>query len=334
MTQPTLLVLGGTQWLGREIAAQALQRGYDVTCLARGEAGAVPTGATLLRADRSEFGAYDQAAARSYDFAVEVSREPKFVSEAVRALSSSVGHWTYVSTVSVYAESAEPNTEASPRVAGLAWDAMEGDEYAAAKVACEDATLDVRAGNAFLPRPGIIGGPGDVTDRLTYWLNRSALAGDGPLLVPDASATPVQVIDVRDLVAWILDAAAAGVIGPVNAVSPSFSSGEMIAAARHASEHTGELVAASSAFLLEHGVRQGGGAGSLPLWVARQPGVVGFGEHGWARYAETGGACRPLEETVADLMAQERERGIGRRLVSEITRERELELIADLRGDH
>ena len=166
MTQPTLLVLGGTQWLGREIAAQALQRGYDVTCLARGESGAIPAGATLLRADRSEFGAYDEAAARSYDFAVEVSREPKFVSEAVRALSTSVGHWTYVSTVSVYAESAEPNTENSPRVAGLAWDVMEGDEYAAAKVACEDATLRRARGQRF---------------RATPWHHRRPWRRDGPL---------------------------------------------------------------------------------------------------------------------------------------------------------
>ena len=141
MTSPTLLILGGTQWLGREIARQALERGYEVTCLARGESGSVPDGAELVRADRSEFGAYDEVAARTYDFAIEVSWEPRFVSEAVHALARVVNHWTYLSTVAVYAESSEPNSEDSRRVEGLAWDDMAERRYAAAKVACEDVTL-------------------------------------------------------------------------------------------------------------------------------------------------------------------------------------------------
>ena len=331
MTNSTLLVLGGTQWLGREVAAQAIARGYDVTCVARGESGAVPAGAELLRTDRSQANAYGQLAGRRFDFAVEVSWEPRFVAEAVAALADHVGHWTYVSTISVYDESAPPNTESSPRVEGIGWDEMADNRYSAAKVACEDATLAAR--DAFIPRPGIIGGPGDVSDRLTYWPNRAALAGDGPLLVPDASAGFVQVIDVRDLAAWMLDAAQAGVTGPANAVSPTYSIAQVVEAARVAAGHTGEMVPVSSEFLLEHGVRQSGGAGSLPLWTARKPGLVGMGEHSWERYAHTGGTWRTLEQTVADVMVQERERGIGRPLVSEITRDRELELIAAARGE-
>ena len=331
MARPTLLILGGTQWLGREIGAQAISRGYEVTCVARGEAGAAPAGAEFIRADRSKPRAYDALDARNFDFAVDVSWEPRFVTEAVTHLADRVGHWTYVSTCSVYAESSLPNTESSPRVDGLGWHEMGEDKYAAAKVACEDSTLAAREGDAFIPRPGIIGGPGDVSDRLTYWPNRAALAGDGPLLVPDASATPAQVIDVRDLVAWLLDAAEAGITGPANAVSPSYAMDEVVQTARLAAGHTGETVPVSSEFLLKHGIRQGGGAGSLPLWIARAPGVVGMGEHSWERYAQTGGTWRPLAQTIADLMVQERERGIGRLLVSEITRQRELELIAAAR---
>ena len=105
----------------------------------------------------------------------------------------------------------------------------------------------------FLPRPGIIGGPGDVTDRLTYWPNRAAFAGDGPLLAPDATAGPAQVIDVRDLAAWVLDASAAGVTGAVNAVSPTYAMAEIVATARESADHTGELVEVSSDFLLSTG---------------------------------------------------------------------------------
>ena len=79
-------------------------------------------------------------------------------------------------------------------------------------------------------------------------------------------------------------------------------------------------------------MRESGGPGSLPLWHAAHPSVIGMGEHSWARYEATGGTCRPLADTVADVLAQERQLGIGRELVSELTRDAELALIAAARG--
>ncbi|WNM24328.1 reductase [Demequina capsici] len=324
----SLLILGGTAWLGAEIARQAVARGWDVTCLARGTSGVAPAGATLVPVDRSSPGAYDAVAGRRFDAVVEVSWQPRFVQEALVALAGATDHWTYVSSVSVYAAVRAENTEDSPRQPALDPRAdATGADYAQAKVACEDLTLALRP-QALIARPGLIVGPGDPSDRFGYWPARAALAGEGPLLVPK-DAAPTQSLDVRDLAAWILDAGAAGVVGPVNAVGEQIPLADVVALAREVAGHTGEVREATTPWLAIHRVVGWSGPRALPLWVAAGP-FPPMGTHASARYRDSGGAWRPQAETMRDVLAWERGLGVDRERATGLSRDAELELIGQL----
>ena len=133
-----ILVLGGTSWLGGEVARVALDRDHTVTCLARGESGQAPPGATFVRADRGEETAYDRVRDQDWDGIVDVSWQPGFVRRAISALGGRTRRWVYVSSCSVYA--AHDTIGADESAALLP--ALEGDEatmetYGEAKVACE-----------------------------------------------------------------------------------------------------------------------------------------------------------------------------------------------------
>ncbi len=325
----SLLILGGTAWLGSEVARQAVARGWEVTCLARGRSGVVPAGATLVEGDRAHAGAYDALAGRRFDAAIEVSWQPRFVQEALAALGDAVDHWTYVSSVSVYSADRAPNTEASPRMEALHHEVDATHEhYAQAKVACEDLTTKARGGDALVARPGLVAGPGDPTDRFGYWPARAALAGDGPILVPAAGA-PTQAIDVRDLVAWMLDAGQSGVTGPVNAVGEQVPFAQMIETARTVAGHSGEELGATTPWLAMRRVGSWAGPSALPMWIPAGK-FPPIGAHSSDRYLATGGSWRPLEETMRDVLAWEKGLGLDRPRKAGLTREAELDLIAQL----
>src|SRR6476469_5226975 len=210
-----ILVLGGTAFLSREVAARAVERGHEVVCAARGESGSVPDGARLVRWDRTEQPPAELVALNP-DAVVDVARLPSHVRRAVAAFPDA--HCSFVSTCNVYAdEGTAGGTAESPLKEPITDDvdpASSSEAYGAMKVACEQV---VRQGAraAFVARPGLIVGPHDPSGRFAYWPAHAAAAAEdgGPLLVPGEPDDMVQVIDVRDLADWIVGAAEAGLTG-------------------------------------------------------------------------------------------------------------------------
>ncbi|WP_296667333.1 NAD-dependent epimerase/dehydratase family protein [Demequina sp.] len=325
---PSLLILGGTAWLGRETAREALARGWQVTCLARGTSGAVAPGAMLVTADRDRPGAYDAVSDTRWDAVVEVSWQPRQVREAAQAIAAD--RWVYVSSVAAYAPTRETIAEDAPLREPVEPDAVvDGTRYDAAKVRCE---LDTRASHpdALLVRAGVIVGPGDPTERFAYWPRRAADAGDHAMIEPGGPMHPLQVVDVRDLVAWLVSAIEGGVTGAVNAVGPPMRFKDMVWLARATAVSTGARVEAPPDRLADLDIRPWKGPRSLPLWHPDDGSGARTGYHSDARFLETGATLRPLRETMRDVLAEEIELGVDREGPSGLTREEELAALEEL----
>jgi 2'-hydroxyisoflavone reductase len=318
-----ILVLGGTAWLGQTVVREALAAGHAVSCVARGASGAVPEGAKLVVCDRDAADGLDRIAAPSvsstdalvWDLVLDLTRQPGQARRAVQRLGPLARHWVYVSSVSVLADTSTPDQdESAVTVEPLVNDVAEAADYAAAKRACELAVMEgLGPSRCLIARAGLIGGPGDHTGRTGYWPLRFArpATADGAVLVPDAAKLPVQVIDVRDLAAWLLVAGTAGVAGIFNACGNSVPLGEHLRiacevgrAAGLAGAAPGHAVPASPDWLVEQGVRPWSGVKSLPLWVPR-PAYDGFGGHRNVAAQAAGLRLRSLRDTLADTLAWE-----------------------------
>lgn len=309
-----VLVLGGTAWLGGELARQAQGAGHEVVCLARGESGAAPQGVRHVVADRRDPGAYRDVASREWDLVVDVSWQPGLVRGALDALSGRATAWAYVSSCSVYADQSRPLArEDAALLPPLEAEEASREQYGEAKAACEALVSASRGDRALVVRSGLITGYGDPTDRFGYWVARFALAREhgGPVLVPANTALPAQSVNVQDLAAWMLTAGLRGTTGAFNASGPVLDLGAALAAARDAAGFDGEVVAVPDAFLVEQRVEEYMGPRSLPLWIV-DPAFAGFSARDTSKAAAAGLRHRPLSETAADALRWERELGLRR----------------------
>lgn len=321
-----ILILGGTAWLGRELARQAVAAGHDVTVLARGESGSPPDGVRWVVADRRDPQAYDGVLA-GWDSVIEVSWQPGFVRRALAALAGRALHWTYVSSISVYRPTeAIVLDETAELVPPTALVEAAREQYSAAKVACEQISARFAGERLLIARAGLIGGPGDHTGRTGYWVARAVRAPRMPILVPASPDQPTQVVDVRDLAGWLLTSANRRTVGTFDAVGPELRLVEWIRLSREVGGHRGPVVFAGPGWLLAQGVAPWAGQESLPLWV---PGSDRIARSG-AAAGTSGLRHRPRVDLLTDLLAWERGQGLDRPRSAGLSTRREQELLAAL----
>ena len=317
-TSPTsarVLVLGGTSWLGGEVARAALALGHEVTCLARGESGTVPDGARLVRGDRrTPTGYAGLPAERQWDLVVDLTRQPGQARGALAALSEHATRWVLVSSCSVYADHSVPGAGLdTPLLAPFEGEESGPEQYGEAKVACEAAVTAYRGGAALVARSGLIAGRGDLSDRFGYWAGRFALAQQdgGPVLVPETIDQPAQVVDVADLATWLVRAGLGGPTGVVDACGARRTLREVIDAASQVARFTGEVVPVPDDALVAAGVEEFMGPRSLALWM-RDPQWRGFGARDPASALAAGLVSRDLVDTTRSALGWERELGLAR----------------------
>jgi 2'-hydroxyisoflavone reductase len=222
-----LLVLGGTGFLGPHQVEYALARGHRVTMFNRGRSGAGMYGDRVEalignRDAKIDAGLSALAGTRRWDAVIDNSGYlPRHVRDSANLLKGRVGRYVFVSTLSVYdAAAGELIDEASPlsKSPDPPTEEMSWANYGPLKADCDRAVREIQGDAATVVRPGFIVGPGDDTDRFTYWVDRLSRGGD--VLAPPEPSRALQWVDVRDLSPWIVDLAERDRSGVYNAVGP------------------------------------------------------------------------------------------------------------------
>ncbi|MEV2278419.1 NAD-dependent epimerase/dehydratase family protein [Nocardiopsis sp. NPDC049922] len=292
-----LLMLGGTEFVGRSVVEEALGRGWDVTVFHRGRHPA-PAGVADLRGDRTETGGLAALETGEWDAVVDTwTGAPSAVAAAARLLDGRVGRYAYVSSRSVYAYPAAAGLDEDGPVVEGSPDDDDASDYARAKRGGELAAEAVFGDRALFARAGLILGPHENVGRLPWWLGR--IARGGRVLAPGPRDLPLQYVDGRDLAVWTLDAVESGLGGPYNLVSPPghTTMGALLEACAAATGADAELVWTDPRRILDAGVQPWT---DLPIWLPRGELYDTLHRGDVSRALATGLRCRPVGETVAD----------------------------------
>jgi 2'-hydroxyisoflavone reductase len=336
-----ILILGGTGFIGPNQVRYALARGHEVTIFNRGrQKEAWPGPVEELLGDRNT-GDLKSLQGRTWDVCIDnPTTLPFWVRDAAKVLKGKVKQYLFVSTISVYAANDAPADETAALAAYKGADAMAETQATVAKnpglygqlKAISEAEARHQFGEAAttIVRPGLIVGPGDETDRFSYWPVRLANPGGrwGPqVLAPGDGTDPVQFIDARDLAEWIVRLAESGTAGTFNATGKpiamkAFLGG--VAAGVHAQP---KITWVSTRFLEDHKVNAWS---DQPVWVPGQGETAGFHHRSIARALKAGLTFRPLPLTAGDTLAWFEKQPPERqaKLRSGLTPERETALLA------
>lgn len=322
-----LLILGGTGFLGPALVEAARARGHSVTLFNRGKTrpGLFPD-VEKLRGDRD--GKLDALRGKTWDAVIDTSGYvPRIVKMSAELLAPSVGRYLFVSSISVYREDLKTGAGEDAPVQELADPKTEDvrANYGALKAACERAAEAALPGRVAVIRPGLIVGPGDPTDRFTYWPVRLDEGGD--VLAPGDGSDPVQVIDVRDLGTWMVTLAERGEKGTYNAVGPAerLTWRPMLEGMKSAIGPQATLHWVPAKFLAEQKVAPWS---DLPAFMPAAEG--GLGALSNARAIAQGLRFRPVPDTARDTLAWWKAEPADRRAKPRagLSAEREREVLA------
>lgn len=334
-----ILILGGTGFTGPFQVEHALARGHRVTLFNRGRRPAPewPGEVEQLHGDR-DTGDLSALDGREWDVCIDnPTTLPFWVRDAGRALRGRVGHYLFVSSVSVYADGSRPGIDEESALARYAGaDPMAetqetlmadvGGLFGPLKTASEAEARRQFGERVSIVRPGYIVGPRDATDRFTYWPLR--VAGGGEMLVPGDGRDPVQIIDGRDLGEWMVRLAETGAYGTFNAVGPDYRlSTDAMVHGIHAV--TGGRVRFTHVPVDFLAAQEVGFGSELPVWFPQEHAFGGYGQVSNARAVAAGLGFRPLATTVADLLAWYRSLPAERQAAQQagMSREREAQLL-------
>lgn len=324
-----LLVLGGTSFLGRHLLGMGLVRGHRVTYFHRGKTNpGLFSSAEAVHGDRKQgFAALE---GRRFDALIDTCGYlPRDVRASVDAFGDRIGHYAFVSTISVYPTEAWPAvTEASPTIPceDPGAESVTPETYGPLKAACDELVLSSLPGRSIVVRPGLIVGPHDPTDRFTYWVRRMARGGE--VLAPLPEERRVSWIDARDLAAFLLDACETGRPGLFNAVGPAPrpTMAQFLDACRAVAGSQAEVRWAALDFLEARGVAPWT---DLPLWI---PGI--HDDFDCQAAVAAGLRFRPMAETVRDTLWWDQTRDPAAPLRAGLTPQREAELLKDWHRQH
>jgi 2'-hydroxyisoflavone reductase len=311
MKQLRILILGGTGFIGPHEVDYALSRGHQVTVFNRGRQGN-PWGGKVeeLLGDRNT-GDLSALAGREWDVCIDnPTTLPFWVRDAGRALAGKVGQYVFVSTISVYASNGKPADESDTLevykggdpldVTPKAFAANVNGLYGPLKAASEVEARRQFGEAVTIVRPGLIVGPGDPTDRFTYWPVRLSRGGD--VLAPGDGTDPVQFIDTRDLTEWIVRLCEHRTFGTFNAIGPARTQtmGAMLEGVQKAVGGEAHLVWVAEKFL---DANQVSAWGDMPVWVPGHGDTAGFHRRDIRRALGAGLTYRPLPTTAAETLA-------------------------------
>jgi len=334
-----ILILGGTGFTGPFQVQYALSRGHKVTVFNRGKThpGELPREAEQLLGDRN--GQLDALKGRKWDVVVDIPTTlPVWVRDAAQILKGNVDRYVFISTISVYSDNSKPGMdESGPLARYEGADAMKETQetlrasrfglYGPLKVLSEQEAEKWFPGKALIIRPGLIVGPGDESDRFTYWPVRIDRGGE--ILAPGKPSDAVQFIDARDLAEWTIRMVEQGTTGTFNATGPKskLTMGEMLEGIKKATKTESRFTWADADFLAAQKVRPWS---DMPVWVPPRGDSAGFAEISIKKALDKGLTFRAIPDTSRATLDWFRKQAPERqaKLKAGLSPEREAEVLA------